>query len=87
MELQKTHEQQRGMKFYTPSETDMVFLVTDAKYERRFIPNVEFIPIPSIWGTSRGRDLVRELPSHISRLVGGGSVCGTGAGPSSGLVG
>jgi homoserine O-acetyltransferase/O-succinyltransferase len=39
---------------YMPSETDLYFPVTDAKYEQAFIPNVTFMPIPSLWGHTAG---------------------------------
>ena len=39
---------------YMPSQTDLYFPLTDAEYEKDFIPNVEFVPIPSIWGHFAG---------------------------------
>ena len=39
---------------YMPSETDMYFPITDAKYEMQFIPHVTFKPIPSLWGHPAG---------------------------------
>ena len=39
---------------YMPSETDLYFPVGDARYESRFIKNVSFVPIPSLWGHSAG---------------------------------
>ncbi len=39
---------------YMPSETDMYFPMTDARYEARFIPSVTFLPIPSLWGHTAG---------------------------------
>lgn len=39
---------------YMPSETDLYFPVTDAKYEQAFIPNITFTPIPSLWGHTAG---------------------------------
>ncbi|TDK68756.1 alpha/beta fold hydrolase [Sapientia aquatica] len=39
---------------YMPSETDLYFPVSDAKYEAAFIPNVTFAPIPSLWGHPAG---------------------------------
>jgi homoserine O-acetyltransferase len=39
---------------YMPSQTDLYFPVTDARYEQAFIPNVEFMPIPSLWGHTAG---------------------------------
>ncbi len=39
---------------YMPSETDLYFPVTDARYEAAFIPKCTFLPIPSIWGHPAG---------------------------------
>jgi homoserine O-acetyltransferase len=44
----------RARVLYMPSETDMYFPITDAEYERRFIPNLEFLPIPTISGHMAG---------------------------------
>jgi homoserine O-acetyltransferase len=39
---------------YMPSETDLYFPVTDARYEQAFISGVTFLPIPSLWGHTAG---------------------------------
>lgn len=39
---------------YMPSETDLYFPLTDARYEARFIPHVKLMPIPSLWGHTAG---------------------------------
>jgi len=39
---------------YMPSETDLYFPLTDAKYEQAFIGGVTFLPIPSLWGHTAG---------------------------------
>ena len=39
---------------YMPSETDLYFPLTDAKYESAFMPTVTFKPIPSLWGHTAG---------------------------------
>ncbi len=39
---------------YMPSETDLYFPVTDAKYEAAFIPHCTLLPIPSLWGHPAG---------------------------------
>ena len=39
---------------YMPSETDLYFPMTDARYEQAFIPRVTFQPIPSLWGHTAG---------------------------------
>jgi homoserine O-acetyltransferase len=37
-----------------PSETDLYFPLTDAKYEQAFMKTVTFMPIPSLWGHPAG---------------------------------
>jgi homoserine O-acetyltransferase/O-succinyltransferase len=39
---------------YMPSETDLYFPLTDARYEAAFIPGVTLTPIPSLWGHTAG---------------------------------
>jgi homoserine O-acetyltransferase len=39
---------------YLPSETDLYFPITDARYEQALIPQVTFAPIPSLWGHTAG---------------------------------
>jgi len=39
---------------YMPSETDLYFPLTDARYEAPFIPGVSLMPIPSLWGHTAG---------------------------------
>ena len=39
---------------YMPSETDLYFPLTDARYEATFIPGVTLMPIPSLWGHTAG---------------------------------
>ncbi len=39
---------------YMPSETDLYFPLTDARYEAAFIKGVTFRPIPSLWGHTAG---------------------------------
>jgi homoserine O-acetyltransferase len=39
---------------YMPSETDLYFPITDARYEQAFIGGVTFRPIPSLWGHTAG---------------------------------
>ena len=39
---------------YLPSETDLYFPLSDARYEARFIPQVTLTPIPSLWGHVAG---------------------------------
>jgi homoserine O-acetyltransferase/O-succinyltransferase len=39
---------------YLPSETDLYFPLTDARYEAGFMPTVFLLPIPSLWGHPAG---------------------------------
>jgi homoserine O-acetyltransferase len=39
---------------YMPSETDLYFPASDARYEQAFISRVTFRPIPSLWGHTAG---------------------------------
>jgi homoserine O-acetyltransferase len=39
---------------YMPSETDLYFPLSDARYESRFIRQVTLTPIPSLWGHPAG---------------------------------
>ena len=39
---------------YMPSDTDLYFPVTDARYEAALIPEVMLAPIPSLWGHTAG---------------------------------
>jgi homoserine O-acetyltransferase len=39
---------------YMPSETDLYFPLTDAKYEAGFMKTVTLKPIPSLWGHPAG---------------------------------
>jgi len=40
--------------FYMPSETDLYFPVSDARYEASFMKTVTLMPIPSLWGHPAG---------------------------------
>ncbi len=58
-----------------PSETDLYFPPEDAIYEAQFIPDVELVPIPSIWGHDAGLginpDDVAFLNAEIGRFLRG----------------
>jgi homoserine O-acetyltransferase len=55
---------------YMPSETDMYFPITDAKYEQAFIPNVIFKPIPSLWGHTAGAASNPEDGKFLNENIG-----------------
>ena len=58
---------------YMPSETDLYFPLTDARYEAAFIPGVELKPIPSLWGHTAGAAPnpvdAKFLNDNISRFL------------------
>lgn len=58
---------------YMPSETDLYFPITDARYEQAFIPRVTFTPIPSLWGHTAGAGSnpadLQFLNEHITAFL------------------
>jgi homoserine O-acetyltransferase len=58
---------------YMPSETDLYFPLTDARYEATFIPGVKLMPIPSVWGHTAGAAPnpadSKFLNDHISQFL------------------
>jgi homoserine O-acetyltransferase/O-succinyltransferase len=61
---------------YMPSETDLYFPVTDAKFESQFITKVSFVPIPSLWGHPAGaganpadRDFLNQKTAAFLQLT------------------
>src|SRR5262245_18097226 len=58
---------------YMPSETDLYFPVTDARYEAAFIPGVTLLPIPSLWGHTAGAASnpadARFLNDHVGQFL------------------
>ena len=58
---------------YMPSETDLYFPITDARYEQAFIPRVTFTPIPSLWGHTAGAGSnpadLKFLNEHIAAFL------------------
>jgi homoserine O-acetyltransferase/O-succinyltransferase len=59
---------------YMPSETDLYFPVTDAKYESGFIPHCTLDVIPSLWGHPAGAGAspadATYLNDHIANFMG-----------------
>ena len=55
---------------YMPSETDLYFPLTDAKYEAQFIPHVTLAPIPSLWGHPAGAGASPEDLAFLNRTIG-----------------
>jgi homoserine O-acetyltransferase/O-succinyltransferase len=62
---------------YMPGATDLYFPVTDAQYERAFLTDVTFTPIPSIWGHTAGGGgnpadaafLNREIAAFLTQRI------------------
>ena len=56
-----------------PSETDLYFPLTDARYEAKFIPHVTLTPIPSLWGHPAGAGIdpadLKFLNEHIAAFL------------------
>jgi len=61
---------------YMPSETDLYFPITDARYEQAFIPRVTFTPIPSLWGHTAGAGSnpadLKFLNEHVAAFLNPG---------------
>jgi homoserine O-acetyltransferase len=60
---------------YMPSETDLYFPVTDARYEAAFIPHCTLAIIPSLWGHPAGAGIApadgKFLNDHVSGFLAG----------------
>ena len=52
--VEKALKSIKARVLYMPSETDLYFPITDARYEQALIPRVTFTPIPSLWGHTAG---------------------------------
>jgi len=60
---------------YMPSETDLYFPITDARYEAQFIPKGTLLPIPSLWGHPAGAAAnpadAKFLNENIAKFLSG----------------
>ncbi len=60
---------------YMPSATDLYFPLEDAQYESRYIPGVQLVPIPSLWGHPAGAGASPAdklfLNQHIATFLAG----------------
>ncbi|HEU5218091.1 MAG TPA: hypothetical protein VFU23_05495, partial [Gemmatimonadales bacterium] len=54
---------------YMPSETDLYFPLSDARYEAKFIPNVTLTPIPSLWGHPAGAGIDPADRSFLNERI------------------
>ena len=61
----------RAQVIYMPGATDMYFPITDAEYEMQFIPDGEFLPIPSLWGHMAGAGPDRADRAFIIESIRG----------------
>jgi homoserine O-acetyltransferase len=65
----------KAQVLYMPSQTDLYFPVTDARYEAAFIPHCILAPIPSLWGHPAGAGASpadgKFLNEHIAAFLGG----------------
>jgi homoserine O-acetyltransferase/O-succinyltransferase len=55
---------------YMPSETDLYFPVSDAKYEAGFMKTVRLMPIPSLWGHPAGAAADPEDGKFLNENIG-----------------
>jgi homoserine O-acetyltransferase len=55
---------------YMPSETDLYFPVTDARYETTFIPKCTLLIIPSLWGHPAGAGASAEDATFLNEKIG-----------------
>jgi homoserine O-acetyltransferase len=56
---------------YMPSETDLYFPLTDARYESQFIAHVSLVPIPSLWGHPAGAGGNPADRAFLNEKIGG----------------
>jgi homoserine O-acetyltransferase len=60
---------------YMPSETDLYFPITDARYEAAFIPHCTLAIIPSLWGHPAGAGVApadgKFLNEHVAGFLAG----------------
>ena len=54
---------------YMPSETDLYFPITDARYEPQFMSTVQFTPIPSLWGHPAGAGASPEDRDFLNKTI------------------
>jgi len=63
----------KAQVLYMPSETDLYFPLTDARYEAALIPHCQLVPIPSLWGHPAGAGAspedARFLNDHVERFL------------------
>jgi len=60
----------KAQVLYMPSETDLYFPLSDARYEAAFIPHCSLVPIPSLWGHPAGAGASREDAKFLNEHIG-----------------
>jgi len=72
-DVEKALRSIKARVLYMPSETDLYFPITDARYEQPFIPRVTFTPIPSLWGHTAGAGSnpadLKFLNEHVAAFL------------------
>jgi len=65
----------KAQVLYMPSQTDLYFPVTDARYESAFIRHCTLVQIPSLWGHPAGAGVApadgKFLNDHIAAFLAG----------------
>lgn len=60
----------KAQVLYMPSETDLYFPLTDARYEAQFIPHCTLSPIPSLWGHPAGAGASPADKEFLNKRIG-----------------
>jgi len=68
-DFQRALESIQARTLYMPCETDMYFHIDALRYEAQFIPNVQFTPIPSLWGHLAGGGYAEEDAEFIRQTI------------------
>ncbi len=73
-DVEKALHSIKSRVLYMPSQTDLYFPVTDARYEAGFIPHCTLSIIPSLWGHPAGIGAspadAKFLNEHIAKFLG-----------------
>jgi homoserine O-acetyltransferase/O-succinyltransferase len=74
-DVEKALRSIKARVLYMPSETDLYFPITDARYEQALIRRITFTPIPSLWGHMAGAgnspEDLKFLNEHIAMFLNG----------------
>ena len=61
----------KAQVLYMPSQTDLYFPVSDARYEAAFIAHCSLVPIPSLWGHPAGAGASPADGTFLNERIGG----------------